>query len=296
MATNTAMIIAMATGTQMTMSSGGPVRGDDAGSAATARRGAAMANGGAAELLLMQITDSTFPIGAYAHSYGLETYVQRGIVHDDATAERYVAAQLAGPLPYLELLGMRLAYERAHVDAGGALAGRSEGACEREAAPGHQLAGRIDQLAALDERVLAFKGPAELRSASERLGARFCRLAGTLLEGPAAEAFARYADSPGAHAVSVAYGAFAAAAGIPLAPLMRRYLYSQVSAMVTTLVKAVPLRQTSGQRILRQSFSAQDVALDRACRARADDLGRSAPGFDIRSIEHESLYSRLYMS
>ena len=31
---------------------------------------------------LLQINDALFPIGAYSHSQGLETYIQRGIVHD----------------------------------------------------------------------------------------------------------------------------------------------------------------------------------------------------------------------
>ena len=32
------------------------------------------------KLLLLQITDSAFPIGAYSHSFGLETYIQKGMV------------------------------------------------------------------------------------------------------------------------------------------------------------------------------------------------------------------------
>ena len=37
--------------------------------------------------LLLQINDSLFPIGGYSHSYGLETYIQKGIVQDLETAE-----------------------------------------------------------------------------------------------------------------------------------------------------------------------------------------------------------------
>lgn len=38
------------------------------------------------ELLLQQICDSVFPIGAYSHSYGLETYIQLDRVRDAETA------------------------------------------------------------------------------------------------------------------------------------------------------------------------------------------------------------------
>ena len=40
--------------------------------------------------LLMQINDALFPIGAYSHSYGLETYIQKDIVHDMETAQKYI--------------------------------------------------------------------------------------------------------------------------------------------------------------------------------------------------------------
>lgn len=235
-----------------------------------------------AELLLMQITDPTFPIGAYAHSYGLETYVQCGAVVDAADAAAYVARQITEPLCYTELLGMRLAYEYAR-------------------------SGKLTSIAELEDLLAAYKAPFELREASRKLAARFCRTAMALLEDlrqddsgdllPAgARLFAAYAGTTSTHMLNSAYGVFAQAASIPLEPLLRRYLYAQVSALVTTCVKTVPLSQTVGQRIVRRSYCVQQDAVACALAATPDDLCRAAPGFDIRSIEHETLYSRLFMS
>ena len=38
------------------------------------------------QFYLLQVNDALFPIGGYSHSQGLETYIQRGIVHDADTA------------------------------------------------------------------------------------------------------------------------------------------------------------------------------------------------------------------
>ena len=38
---------------------------------------------GTAKFFLLQVNDALFPIGGYSHSYGLETYIQKGIVHDE---------------------------------------------------------------------------------------------------------------------------------------------------------------------------------------------------------------------
>lgn len=65
------------------------------------------------QFYLLQVNDALFPIGGYSHSQGLETYIQRGIVHDADTAREYITHKIKWNLAYTELLGARLAYEAA---------------------------------------------------------------------------------------------------------------------------------------------------------------------------------------
>ena len=65
------------------------------------------------QFYLLQVNDALFPIGGYSHSQGLETYIQRGIVHDVDTAREYITHKIKWNLAYTELLEARLAYEAA---------------------------------------------------------------------------------------------------------------------------------------------------------------------------------------
>jgi len=47
---------------------------------------------------LLQTTDSFYPTGAYAHSYGLEGLVQAGIVHDRASLRTFLLDSVLPPL------------------------------------------------------------------------------------------------------------------------------------------------------------------------------------------------------
>src|SRR2546422_7831045 len=47
-------------------------------------------------LALLQLADGLFPAGGFAHSFGLETYVQEGRVGDAAGLEAFVVAPLEG--------------------------------------------------------------------------------------------------------------------------------------------------------------------------------------------------------
>ena len=92
------------------------------------------------------------------------------------------------------------------------------------------------------------------------------------------------------------YGVFCAAMNIPLADALSYYLYAQTSAIVTNCVKTIPLSQSAGQQLLGGCYAEFAEILKDLEHRSAEDLCLSAPGFDIRGIQHETLYSRLYMS
>jgi urease accessory protein len=227
-------------------------------------------------LLLLQINDALFPIGSYTQSYGLETYVQKGIVHDAASTLVYLQSNIANSLSYNELLVAKLAYVAAKEQ-------------------------NWTQISRLDEYCSAFKAAKEIRQASNKLGTRFIKNVLALnhksslhnLLNDYAVAIER-GECSGHFAL--AYGIFCSAMAIELSTALMHFLYGQVSGMVTNAVKLIPLSQTAGQQILFELHPEMGKALTQVMKLTWDDLGRSAPAFELRAMQHEVLYSRLYMS
>src|SRR5258708_10381775 len=59
---------------------------------------------------LLQLSDPALPIGGYAHSGGLETYVQAGVVSNRGTAPEFVRQMLAKNLRYTDAALVALSY------------------------------------------------------------------------------------------------------------------------------------------------------------------------------------------
>ena len=97
---------------------------------------------------LLQVNDALFPIGAYSHSQGLETYIQNGIVHDEKTAEEYIKNKIKWNFATTELLSVKLAYESAEAE-------------------------RLEELEELEEILEASRIPMEQRDAVRKMGSRF---------------------------------------------------------------------------------------------------------------------------
>ena len=226
---------------------------------------------------LLQVNDALFPIGGYSHSQGLETYIQQGIVHDEKTAADYIRRKLKLNLACTDLLGVRLAYESA-------------------------LKENVAALDDLEDILGASRIPMEQREASRKMGSRFtktiCKLPQENIPMEKRKIFEEYLEARRGKPVShcCAYGVFCAAMGIEEEETLYHYLYAQTSAMVTNCVKTIPLSQSAGQKLLCGCYEEFEDILSYISGCTEEDLCLSAPGFDIRGIQHEKLYSRLYMS
>ena len=223
--------------------------------------------------LLFQINDSLFPIGAYSHSYGLETYIQKKLVNDVDTAFEYLKCNLKSNFLYSELLAINLAYE-------------------------YSSNGNLNKLLRLDNILNASKSPKEIRLASQKLGSRFIK---TLMSSDIAyenNNFIDYVnkskDNFPTH--TVAYGVFCQSVGREKERAIDGFLYSYTSSTITNCVKSIPLSQTQGQQLLYKSYDIFEEVIEKLDKLTIDDLCISTPGFDIRCMQHETLYSRLYMS
>ena len=223
-------------------------------------------------LNLLQLSDPTLPIGGYAHSGGLETYVQSGIVHSRDSACDYIRHMLTENIRYGDAAFASLGYDAV---------------CQND----------IEECISLDTQCTALKLPRETREASLKLGNRLLKVFQPVLQNPVLDQYVKAIRGKAASGhYCLAFGMCAASMGIPKEDTLTGFYYNASVGMVTNSVKMIPLGQQQGQELL---FSLQPLIaelVESTMNPDRDLLGLCCTGFDIRCMQHETLYSRLYMS
>ena len=102
-------------------------------------------------LHLLQLCDPALPVGGFAHSAALETYVQAGTVKDKITAADFIRQMLSQNLTHNDAAFLSLAYDAALTD-------------------------DLQKIIDLDDACTAAKLPEEMRMASIKLGARLLKI------------------------------------------------------------------------------------------------------------------------
>ena len=155
----------------------------------------------------------------------------------------------------------------------------------------------IEIIFQLDDECTAVKLPEEMRLASKRIGNRLIKIFKTLCTNNIAD---QYIKSVGVQKslghYCIAFGLFAQALNISKRDALAGFYYNAAAGFITNSVKLVPLGQQDGQELL---FSLQPILSSLTENTMEPDrslIGLCCSGFDIRSMQHEKLYSRLYMS
>ena len=223
-------------------------------------------------LSLLHLTDPTLPIGGFSHSAGLETYVQQGLVNDTASAKAFVVQMLSQNLRFTDAAFVALAYEAASNN-------------------------DLQKIQLLDDECTAVKLPKEIRVASNKLGLRLMKIFQPMTDNKLLNAYAlaiKNHDILGHYCI--AFSLYANAMDISKADALYGFYYNAAVGFVTNAVKLVPLSQQSGQQILFSIHGLIGKLVEQTLAPDEALIGLCCTGFDIKSMQHERLYSRLYMS
>ena len=219
---------------------------------------------------LLQLASPALPVGAYTYSQGLEWAVESGVIRDEASAGRWIA----------DLLGHGIGrYEAPLV------------AALMEA----WTAGKHPEIRRLNAEFLASRESFELRAETVQMGFSLRRLIRDLRDERLA-CVAEQLETLPEVAFPVAWSGVAAQWGIPTDAALTAYLWAWAENQVMAALKAVPLGQASGQRLLA-GLGSQIPAIAADARVRPEAAWSNlAPAFAIACARHETQYSRLFRS
>jgi urease accessory protein len=218
-------------------------------------------------LKLLQLVSPALPVGAYSYSEGLETLVNQGkLPNADAVTQWLVQELTWGSI---RIDGVAIA--QAH----------------REFMAGNKTA-----IAALNQWLSALRDTEEMRQQSWVMGRALSRMANDIE--PILAPWIAAAGPPSNFAI--VFSLLAAQWHIDASTAILGYLQSWATNQIASAVKLVPLGQTMGQQMLINLAPTLEATAEQCLICALEDLATSGWGTSLASMQHETLYTRLFRS
>lgn len=220
---------------------------------------------------LLQFTDSTFPVGTFSFSNGLETASFEHLVHDVSTLHAFTASQ-----------ALQAAY--------------SDGVAALHA---HRafLRGEYDAIAEADRMLILFKMNDEARMMLKRMGKKFAELMAKLFSNDIVNRWLqdiREEKVPGTF--PVAQGIAYAAAGVDEKALFCAHQYGVINMVLSAALRCVRVSHYETQKILFDLSENVEKLYEEASQMELKDMNAFFPELDILASLHEKGNMRMFMN
>jgi urease accessory protein len=223
-------------------------------------------------LTSLQMGDSFFPSGAFAHSSGLETFVADGLVSGREELVHFIESYLVGLVGRCDLVFVRLAYASA-------------------------VKGDAGEVVRLDRLAHAMKLSKELRGASTQMGRQVLQVMRDLYPSPLLHSLWQSLEARelrGHH--PVVFGSACGSMGMGMENTLLAYLYSLIASLVSAGVRLIPLGHSDGQRTINELKPLAARMTEAVEMLKHADISTFAPALEVRAMQHEGLSTRLFKS
>lgn len=212
-------------------------------------------------LSLLTLSSTALPIGAYCYSQGVESAIEKGMVHDEASCVSYFQEVLEMLLVRFELPVLKRLVESFN-----------------DPEKFHYWA----------ELYRASRESKELLAESQQLAFSLnAWIRDVLKQPPSVKKQLGFLP---------VYAHLCGELGLDLADVLTAYSFTVLENQVLAAVKTIPLGQMSGQRIIWQLHQEIPEAVQVALALDDHEISSALPQYAMLSMSHETQYSRLFRS
>ena len=212
-------------------------------------------------LSLLTLSSTALPIGAYCYSQGVESAIDQGLIHDEASSIAYFEEVLEMLLVRFEL----------------------------------PILQRLMQHYADEQQFLYWANFYKASRESKELLAESQQLAFSL-NAWIRDVLKQKVEVKKQFGFVPVYAHLCGSLSLNAVDVLTAYTFTVLENQVLGAVKTVPLGQMSGQRILWHLHALIPQAVEKALALADDELSSALPSYAMLSMSHETLYSRLFRS
>lgn len=212
-------------------------------------------------LSLLTLSSTALPIGTYCYSQGVESAIDQGVIHDEASSMAYFEEVLEMLLVRFELPVLKRLMQY------------------------HEDKEKFDFWANFYR---ASRESRELLAESKQLAFSLNAWIHQVLQ-QSIKVEKQLGFVP-------VYASLCGTLGLDESEVLTAYTFTVLENQVLAAVKTVPLGQISGQRILWHLHTIIPVAIERALKLQDAEISSALPRYAMLSMHHETQYSRLFRS